>query len=71
TYNQIAAIFGLGESEGNVKANASGISLVVSDEKKNTIINANRPTYIKFEKDVIDNIFLAAALDGKTDLLFL
>ena len=25
----------------------------------------------KIEKDVIDNIFLAAALEGKTDLLFL
>jgi len=56
TYLQTATIFGLGESDGNVKANASGLSLVVSDNKKNKLINASRPTYIQFESDLFDMI---------------
>lgn len=55
-YLQTASIFGLGESDGNVKANASGLSLVVSDDKKNKLINANRPTYVQFESDLFDLI---------------
>ncbi len=54
TFLQIAAIFGLNESEGNVKANASGISLVVSDDKKNKLINASRGIYAKFEEEFFD-----------------
>ena len=55
-YLQLASIFGLGESDGNVKVNQSGISLVVSDDKKNKLINASRPTYREFEKKLFDMI---------------
>lgn len=55
-YLQLASIFGLGESDGNVKVNQSGISLVVSDGKKNKLINANRPTYRTFENKLFEVI---------------
>lgn len=68
TYLQVATIFGLGESDGNVKANASGLSLVVSDDKKNKLINANRSNYIKFENDLFEIIKTVNNYHSKTKI---
>lgn len=66
TYLQTASIFGLGESDGNVKANASGLSLVVSDDKKNKLINASRPTYVKFEDKLFNIIRIINNVESST-----
>ena len=67
-YLQTASIFGLGESDGNVKVNASGLSLVVSDDKKNKIINASRSIYVKFEKELYEVIKAIANVHGLANI---
>lgn len=43
--------FGIGGSEGNVSANMSGVSIVVSQDRKNKEIRSDESIYRKFERD--------------------
>jgi len=49
SYSRAAARFGLGTAEGQSTSSASGVSLFISDDKKNKRINNDRPRYNKFE----------------------
>jgi len=49
SYSRAAARFGLGTAEGDSTSSASGVSLFISDDKKNKRINNDRPRYNRFE----------------------
>ena len=44
-------VFGITESSGSVAVNKSGVSIALSNDQKNKIINADKDIYSKFEKD--------------------
>lgn len=46
-----AAAFGLEAGSGNVDSNQSGVSIALSKDSQNKIINADRPKYETFEKE--------------------
>lgn len=74
SYSLSAQAFGVGSAEGQSTSSSSGVSLFISDDKKNKRINNDRPRYNKFEGHlfeiikVVNNFHVANLKEGeKTD----
>lgn len=74
SYSLSAQAFGVGSAEGDSTSSSSGVSLFISDDKKNKRINNDRPRYGKFEGHlfeiikVVNNFHVANLQEGeKTD----